>query len=98
MIKKTLTTAAALGVLALTTVTAAHAAPAAPLAASVTTPDVILAADGCGPGWHRGGWGNCRPNVYAPPLVVAPPVVVAPPIVCGAGLRWHPRFRRCVVL
>jgi hypothetical protein len=25
--------------------------------------------------------------------------VVAPaPVVCGAGYRWHPRFRRCVVL
>jgi hypothetical protein len=92
MIKKTFTTAAAVTVLALSAFTAAQAAPAAPLAASVTTPDVILVADGCGPGWHRGGWGNCRPNVYAPP------VVVAPPIVCGAGFRWHPRFRRCVVL
>jgi hypothetical protein len=33
--------------------------------------------------------------------VVAPaaPVVVAPaPVVCGVGYRWHPRFRRCVVL
>jgi hypothetical protein len=29
----------------------------------------------------------------------AAPVVVAPaPVVCGAGYRWHPRFRRCVVL
>src|ERR1700730_14034262 len=44
----------------------------------------------------------------APAVVVAPgaPVVVAPaapavvvpaPMVCGAGFRWHPRFRRCVV-
>jgi hypothetical protein len=43
------------------------------------------------------------PVVVAPaaPVVVAPaaPVVVAPaPVVCGAGLRWHPRLRRCVVL
>jgi hypothetical protein len=31
--------------------------------------------------------------------VVAPaPVVVAPAVVCGRGFRWHPGFRRCVVL
>ncbi len=63
------------------------------------------AEGGCGPGWHRNPWGACRPNrgpvVVAPaPVVVAPaPVVVAPaPVVCGAGFRWHPRWRRCVVL
>jgi hypothetical protein len=36
--------------------------------------------------------------VAAPAPVVAPAVVVAPPVVCGAGFRWHPGFRRCVVL
>ena len=69
------------------------------------------AEGGCGIGFHRGPYGGCRPNgavvvaplvvaplVVAPPVVVAPAVVVAPPIVCGVGLRWHPRFRRCVVL
>jgi hypothetical protein len=31
--------------------------------------------------------------------VVAPaPVVVAPAVVCGRGSRWHPGFKRCVVL
>ncbi|MBV9970354.1 MAG: hypothetical protein JO228_10245 [Xanthobacteraceae bacterium] len=38
----------------------------------------------------------------APPAVVvaptAPAVVVAPAVVCGRGFRWHPGFRRCVVL
>jgi hypothetical protein len=38
----------------------------------------------------------------APPAVViapaAPAVVVAPAVVCGRGLRWHPGFRRCIVL
>jgi hypothetical protein len=62
---------------------------------------------GCGIGFHRGPYGGCRPNgavvvapaVVAAPVVVAPPaVVVAPPVVCGAGFRWHPGFRRCVVL
>jgi hypothetical protein len=65
------------------------------------------AEGGCGPGFHRGPYGGCRPNrgpvvvAPAPPVVVAPaaPVVVTPaPVVCGAGYRWHPRFRRCVVL
>ena len=55
------------------------------------------AADGCGPGFHRNAFGACRPN----PVVVVPaaPVIVAPaPVVCTAGFRWHPRWRRCVVL
>jgi hypothetical protein len=63
------------------------------------------AEGGCGPGFHRGPYGACRPNrgpvvVVPGAAVVAPaPVVVAPaPVVCGAGFRWHPRFRRCVVL
>jgi hypothetical protein len=67
--------------------------------------DVTLVAGGCGIGFHRGPYGGCQPNgvvvgplVVAPPVVVAPAVVVAPPIVCGIGFRWHPRFRRCVVL
>jgi hypothetical protein len=60
------------------------------------------AEGGCGPGFHRGPYGGCRPN--GGPVVVAPvaPVVVAPavvaPVVCGAGFRWHPGLRRCVVL
>ena len=68
--------------------------------------DSASAAGGCGPGFHRGPYGGCRPNgpvVVAPagPVVVAPavvaPVVVAP-VVCGRGYRWHPGFRRCVIL
>jgi hypothetical protein len=72
------------------------------------------AAGGCGPGFHPSPYGcvpNRGPVVVAPgaPVVVAPaaPVVVAPagpavvvpaPVVCGRGYRWHPGFRRCVVL
>jgi hypothetical protein len=73
---------------------------------SLAAIDGATAEGGCGPGFHRNEFGRCRPNspvVVAPgaPVIVAPaaPVVVAPaPIVCGAGYRWHPRYRRCVVL
>jgi hypothetical protein len=62
-------------------------APAAPVIVAPAAPVVVAPA---------------APVVVAPaaPVVVAPaPVVVAPaPVVCGAGLRWHPRLRRCVVL
>ena len=55
------------------------------------------AAGGCGPGWHRGPYGGCRPNgvVMAPgPVVVERPVVVAPVgRVCPIGFRWY--YGRC---
>ncbi len=31
-------------------------------APSAASSDLILVADGCGPGFHRGRWGHCRPN------------------------------------
>jgi hypothetical protein len=57
-------------------------APAAPVVVAPAAPVVVA------------------PAVVAPaaPVVVAPAVVVPAPVVCGAGFRWHPRFRRCVVL
>ena len=73
---------------------------------SIVSVDSASAAGGCGPGFHPSPYG-CVPNrgpvevAPAAPVVVVPaaPVVVAPaPVVCGAGYRWHPRFRRCVVL
>ena len=85
----------------------AQALPISPLGSQVAAPDVTLVEGGCGPGFHRNEFGRCRPNrgeevivVPGAPVVVAPaaPVVVAPPVVCGRGLRWHPGYRRCVVL
>jgi hypothetical protein len=81
-------------------------AAAAAVLFSLVAIDGATAEGGCGPGFHRNEFGRCRPNgpvvvVPGAPVVVAPaaPVVVAPaPVVCGAGYRWHPRFRRCVVL
>ena len=40
----------------------AQAFPSAP-ATSSGNADVILVAGGCGPGFHRGPHGGCRPNV-----------------------------------
>ena len=65
------------------------------------------AAGGCGPGFHRNPYGECRPNrgpvVVVPggPVVVERPVVVAPaaPVVvvpgrgCPVGFVW--RYGRC---
>ena len=87
-------------------------AGSAALLLSLIYVDGATAAGGCGPGFHPGPYGGCRPNrgpvvvapaapvVVAPaaPVVVAPAVVVPAPMVCGVGYRWHPRFRRCVVL
>jgi hypothetical protein len=90
------------------------AVTSAALLLSLVALDGASAEGGCGPGFHRNAYGRCRPNegpvvapaapvvvAPAPPVVAAPaaPVVVAPaPVVCGAGFRWHPRLRRCVVL
>jgi hypothetical protein len=86
----------------------AHALPGSPVSSVSGAPDVTLVAEGCGAGRHRDVLGACvrngGPVVVVPggPVVVEPPVVVAPPVVapvvCGAGFRWHPRFKRCVVL
>jgi hypothetical protein len=103
MSQKFLSTAAFAVSLSLIGLTAAQAAPAAPVAAPQATSDVILVEGGCGPGAFRDRFGRCRvggPVVIAPvgpPVVVVPPVVAAP-VVCERGFRWHPRFRRCVVL
>jgi hypothetical protein len=57
------------------------------------------AAGGCGPGFHRNPYGECRPNrgavVVAPgAVVVERPVVVAPVVRgCPMGFVW--RYGRC---
>lgn len=85
----------------------ALALPGVAVSAPAGVPEITLVEGGCGPGWFRGPGGRCNPGrpavVVEPvaPVVVAPPVVVVPgvaPVVCGTGFRWHPRFRRCVVL
>ena len=56
------------------------------------------AAGGCGPGFHRGPYGGCRPNggvVVVPGAVVVEPGVVVVPRgrVCPLGFSW--RYGRC---
>ena len=54
-----------LAVLGLTAM-AAFPASAAPMAAPVETRDsnIVLVAQGCGPGWWRGPWGHCRDTPF----------------------------------
>jgi hypothetical protein len=52
----------------------AQAFPIAPATTGASN-DVILVAGGCGPGFHRGPRGGCRPNVAAGPrcrVVIGP--------------------------
>ena len=59
----------------------AWALPAVPLDSKAAS-DVILVADGCGPGFHRGPWGHCRPNLgYR---------------ICPFGWHFAPFWGRCV--
>jgi hypothetical protein len=56
------------------------------------------AEGGCGPGFHRNGYGECRPNrgpvVVEPGVVVVErPVVVVPGRACPVGFVW--RYGRC---
>jgi len=58
---------------------------------------VAEAAQGCGPGWHRGPYGGCVRNrgvVVVPGVVVREPVVVEPRgRGCPRGFAW--RYGRC---
>ena len=85
---KRLSTLIAAGALVALLAPAAQAFTPAPLTAS---PDTILVAGGCGPGFHRGPYGGCRANVG---VVVGGPVVVAPcRRVWVPGYGWR---RRCI--
>ena len=47
----------------------ASASPAMPLAPldQAASAHIIRVAGGCGPGWHRGPYGGCRPMYNCPP-------------------------------
>ena len=70
------------------------------VASSFASFSAANAAQGCGPGWHRGPYGACVRNagVYVAPRAVvvaprAPVVVVRPGRVCPYGFAW--RYGRC---
>ena len=52
--------------LGLMATSASQAMPVAPLDRSVST-DTFRVAQGCGPVWHRGPYGRCRPMFNCPP-------------------------------
>jgi hypothetical protein len=54
--------------LGLAAVSASQAMPVAPLGPTqAASEDVIQVAQGCGPGFHRGPYGACRPLYSCPP-------------------------------
>ena len=55
-----------IGSLALAGVTAS--ANAAPVVPNMTPPSILVqVSGGCGPAYHRDGWGYCVPNYYGYP-------------------------------
>lgn len=74
----------------------ANAMPLAPTGPAASG-DVIQVAGGCGPGFHRGPYGGCRPNRGGPVVVVPGAVVVERPVVvgrrCPPGMFF--RYGRC---
>jgi len=69
------------------------------IAGTVAGLGAASAEGGCGPGWHRNPYGECRPNrgpvIVERPVVVAPGVVVETPAVrrCPVGFAW--RYGAC---
>jgi len=52
----------------LASVSVSNAMPVAPLdQAAASDAATIPVAGGCGPGWHRGPYGGCRPMYNCPP-------------------------------
>ena len=88
---KRLSTLVAAGAFVALLVPAAQALTPAPLP---TTTDVITVAGGCGPGWHRGPYGRCRPNAGVA-VVGAPVVVGRPVVVCRTVWNGYRRVRVC---
>lgn len=58
---------------------AAMAMPAAPAPLARGLDNVEQVAQGCGPGWARDRWGNCRPMGYRPPPPPPPRYGYPPP-------------------
>jgi hypothetical protein len=63
---KILIAAAIIAIAGLLGVASSQAMPLAPLQQDEATA-VIKVMDGCGPNWHRGPYGHCRPRYSCPP-------------------------------
>jgi hypothetical protein len=68
------------------------------IAGTVASVGSASAEGGCGPGFHRNPYGECRPNrgdvvVVPGAVVVERPVVVVPGRACPVGFVW--RYGRC---
>jgi hypothetical protein len=59
--------AAGLGLFSMSTSQAMPLAPLVPAATEASSGEIILVAQGCGPGMHRGPRGACRPLFNCPP-------------------------------
>jgi hypothetical protein len=74
----------------------AQALPMAPAQAGAQA-SVILVEGGCGPGFHRGEFGRCRPNEREVIVAPVPGVVVVEPRgrICPPGTHLGPEGRAC---
>jgi hypothetical protein len=82
--RKQLTKLCSLGLVIGVSILGAAATQAMPIAPQTQAGLTIPVAGGCGPGWHRGFDGICRPNV-APGVVVAPGVGWGPALAAAAA-------------
>ena len=62
--KTTILTTAAASLMLVGAVASADAMTATPLPMAQGAPEVTLVSGGCGPAFHRGPFGGCRPNFY----------------------------------
>lgn len=65
---------------------AAQAMPSSSNIGGLSSPPVVMAAGGCGLGFHRGPYGGCVRNGYYGPAVVVP---VPAPYWQGPGWRYY---------
>ena len=71
---------------------AAQAMPAGSVAGTGAAPDVILVSGGCGPAFHRGPFGGCRPNGFFRPYGYR--YGYGRPYYRGYGPGWHRGWHR----
>ena len=61
--------------------------------AGLAVPSIAQAREGCGPGWHRGPAGGCRPNARPGPVVHGPVLVIGR-YYPGRGYWYNNRYWR----